>query len=32
MKCPRSLEFRQEVPRSLTGKLYKRKLRAEFWD
>ncbi|MDA3858320.1 MAG: hypothetical protein PF480_08830 [Roseovarius sp.] len=32
MKCPRSLEFRQELPRSATGKLYKRKLRAEFWD
>jgi acyl-CoA synthetase (AMP-forming)/AMP-acid ligase II len=32
IKCPRSIEFRQELPRSATGKLYKRKLRAEFWD
>lgn len=32
IKCPRSLEFRANLPRSATGKLYKRQLRAEFWD
>lgn len=32
IKCPRSMEFRADLPRSATGKLYKRKLRAEFWD
>lgn len=32
LKCPRSVEFRQSLPRSETGKLYKRVLRAEFWD
>lgn len=31
LKCPRSIEFRPDLPRSATGKLYKRKLRAEFW-
>jgi len=32
LKCPRSIEFRKELPRSATGKLYKRVLRAEYWD
>lgn len=31
IKCPRSVEFRANLPRSATGKLYKRKLRDEFW-
>jgi acyl-CoA synthetase (AMP-forming)/AMP-acid ligase II len=30
-KCPRSLEFRDELPRQPTGKLYKRLLRDEHW-
>lgn len=31
VKCPRSIEFRNDLPRSPTGKLYKRRLREEFW-
>ncbi|MBY8977955.1 acyl-CoA synthetase [Rhodobacteraceae bacterium NNCM2] len=31
IKCPKSIEFRTALPRSATGKLYKRKLRDEFW-
>ena len=31
IKCPRSVEFRESLPRLATGKLYKRKLRDEFW-
>jgi len=31
LKCPRSIEFRSELPRSATGKMYKRVLRAEYW-
>ena len=31
MKCPRSIDFRAELPRTATGKLFKRKLRDEFW-
>lgn len=31
IKCPKSIDFRQSLPRSATGKLYKRKLRDEFW-
>ena len=31
IKCPRSIEFRDELPRSATGKLFKRALRAEYW-
>jgi long-chain acyl-CoA synthetase len=30
-KCPRSVEFRTELPRHPTGKLYKRLLKDEFW-
>lgn len=30
LKCPRSIEFRTTLPRSATGKLYKRKLRSEY--
>jgi long-chain acyl-CoA synthetase len=30
-KCPRTLEFRAELPRDDTGKLYKRLLRDEHW-
>ena len=32
LKCPRSIEFRSTVPRSATGKMYKRVLRSEYWD
>ena len=31
IKCPRSIDIRDSLPRSETGKLYKRKLREEFW-
>ncbi len=30
-KCPRSLDFRDELPRLPTGKLYKRLLKDEYW-
>jgi fatty-acyl-CoA synthase len=31
IKCPRSIDFRATMPRSATGKLYKRRLKAEYW-
>ena len=31
MKCPRSIDFRPELPRHPTGKLYKRLLKDEYW-
>jgi long-chain acyl-CoA synthetase len=30
-KCPRSIDFRDELPRHPTGKLYKRLLKDEYW-
>ena len=30
-KLPRSIDFESELPRSPTGKLYKRKLREAYW-
>jgi len=30
-KCPRTVDFISELPRSATGKLYKRLLRDEYW-
>jgi acyl-CoA synthetase (AMP-forming)/AMP-acid ligase II len=30
-KCPRTIDFRSELPRHPTGKLYKRLLRDEYW-
>ena len=30
-KCPRSIDFRDELPRLPTGKLYKRILKDEYW-
>ncbi|HEY9524057.1 MAG TPA: acyl-CoA synthetase [Thermopolyspora sp.] len=30
-KCPKSVDFRSELPRHPTGKLYKRLLKAEYW-
>jgi acyl-CoA synthetase (AMP-forming)/AMP-acid ligase II len=30
-KCPRSIDFEQELPRHETGKLYKRLLRDRYW-
>jgi acyl-CoA synthetase (AMP-forming)/AMP-acid ligase II len=30
-KCPKSVDFRAELPRQPTGKLYKRLLREEYW-
>jgi acyl-CoA synthetase (AMP-forming)/AMP-acid ligase II len=32
VKCPRSIDFREELPRHPTGKLYKRLLKDEYWD
>ncbi|WP_246162167.1 acyl-CoA synthetase [Roseovarius faecimaris] len=31
LKCPRSIDFFDDLPRSATGKLYKRKLRDLYW-
>ncbi|MGH1506152.1 MAG: AMP-binding enzyme, partial [Acidimicrobiales bacterium] len=31
VKCPRSIDFRDELPRHPTGKLYKRLLKDEYW-
>jgi len=31
LKCPRSVDFREELPRHPTGKLYKRLLKDEYW-
>jgi long-chain acyl-CoA synthetase len=31
LKCPRSIDFRHELPRHPTGKLYKRLLKDEYW-
>lgn len=31
LKCPRSIDFSDELPRLPTGKLYKRKLRDAYW-
>jgi len=31
VKCPRSFDFRPELPRHPTGKLYKRLLKDEYW-
>ena len=30
-KCPRSIDFAQDLPRKPTGKLYKRMIRAQYW-
>jgi long-chain acyl-CoA synthetase len=30
-KCPRSLDFRSNLPRADNGKLYKRRIRDEYW-
>ena len=32
VKCPRSVDFREELPRHPTGKLYKRLLKDEYWN
>ena len=31
VKMPRQIDFREELPRHATGKLYKRLLRDEYW-
>lgn len=31
IKCPKAIEFREALPRSATGKLYKRRLKDEYW-
>jgi acyl-CoA synthetase (AMP-forming)/AMP-acid ligase II len=30
-KCPRSIDFAEDLPRQPTGKLYKRMIRAQYW-
>jgi long-chain acyl-CoA synthetase len=30
-KCPRSVDFRDQLPREDSGKLFKRRLRDEYW-
>lgn len=32
VKCPRSIDFRDELPRHPTGKLYKRLLKDQYWE
>ena len=32
LKCPRSIDFEEELPRHPTGKLYKRLLRDRYWE
>ena len=32
IKCPRTIDFRDELPRHPTGKLYKRLLKDEYWE
>jgi len=32
IKCPKSIEFIEVLPRHPTGKLYKAKLRAPYWE
>ena len=31
LKCPRSIDFERELPRTPTGKLIKRQLKARYW-
>ena len=31
IKCPRSVDFAEQLPRHPNGKLYKRKLRDQYW-
>jgi long-chain acyl-CoA synthetase len=31
LKCPRSVDFEPELPRSATGKLFKRLLKDRYW-
>jgi acyl-CoA synthetase (AMP-forming)/AMP-acid ligase II len=32
VKCPRSIDFEERLPRSESGKLYKRRLRERYWE
>jgi acyl-coenzyme A synthetase/AMP-(fatty) acid ligase len=32
IKCPKTIDFRSELPRHPTGKLYKRLLKDEYWN
>ena len=32
IKCPRSVDFEKQLPRAETGKLYKKELKARYWD
>ena len=31
VKCPRSIDFEEQLPRAETGKLYKKELKARYW-
>jgi acyl-CoA synthetase (AMP-forming)/AMP-acid ligase II len=31
LKCPKSVDFHDDLPRHQTGKLYKAKLKAPYW-
>lgn len=31
VKCPRTIDFEQQLPRAETGKLYKKELKARYW-
>jgi len=31
-KCPRTISFREEIPRDPNGKMYRKKLRDPFWE
>jgi len=32
VKCPKSIDFKEELPRHPTGKLYKRLLKDPYWE
>ena len=32
LKCPRSIDFDAKLPRSESGKLYKRRIRERYWE
>ncbi|MCO5120051.1 MAG: AMP-binding protein [Burkholderiaceae bacterium] len=32
IKCPKTVDFEEELPRAATGKLYKRQLRDRYWE
>ena len=32
LKCPRSVDFEESLPRAENGKLYKRRLKERYWE